>query len=127
MGVDYKNLPDYLLQRLCDAHNPKKARIRAKFFEKEFEFFSKHIRDQNVLVAGSGFGHDSFELAKYNKLVLGVELHPTLVEYSKKNAQRLGFSNINFEQGDITNLRFKKNTFDSAVLNMGTIGNFDDK
>lgn len=127
MGVDYLSMPDYLITRLSDAHDPGKARIRAEFFRKEFEFFSKHIRDKKVLVGGSGFGHDSFELAKYNKLVVGVEIHPVLLEYSRKKLKQLGITNIRFEKGDMTCLRFGSNSFDAAVLNMGTIGNFDNK
>lgn len=59
MATDYKKIDNLLLERLVVAHS-KSAVIRTKFFEKEFGFFRKHIRDKNVFVAGSGLGQRCF-------------------------------------------------------------------
>ncbi|KYK26819.1 hypothetical protein AYK26_04500 [Euryarchaeota archaeon SM23-78] len=127
MALDYKGTFDISFKMLETAHDPNQAKIRAYFFEKENEFFRKHIRNQKVLVAGSGLGHDSFELARYNKQVIGIELHEPLVEIAKKRAQELGLKNVEFRGGDFTQLDYKDKSFDSAVLNMGTIGTLEDK
>jgi len=120
MSTDYTKIERLLVERLSVAHS-KKAGIRAKFFEKEFAFFKKHIKGKNVFVAGSGLGHDAFELAKYNNSVIGVEKLQVLVNYANKKK----LPNVEFICSD-----FLKNDFghfDVTVLNMGTIGNFDDK
>ena len=127
MALDYKLSTENIKQRLLVAHDPSQAVIRGKFFEAEYTFFREHIRNQRVLVAGSGLGHDSFKLAKYNQKVVGVELLEPFITYSNEQAEYLGLDNIVFQGGDITNLPFKNREFHSAILNMGTIGNFDDK
>ncbi|MBS3172344.1 class I SAM-dependent methyltransferase [Candidatus Woesearchaeota archaeon] len=127
MALNYKLSIETIKQRLEVAHNPNQAVIRGQFFDLEYAFFQQNIRNQNVLVAGSGLGHDSFELARYNKKVVGVELIKPFVDHSNKQARILGLNNVVFQYGDITHLSFRNEEFDSAVLNMGTIGNFDDK
>lgn len=126
MVLNYQSL-DYIRQRLEVSHDPRQSIIRGKFFQSEYQFFRKHIRNQNVLVAGSGLGHDSIELAKYNKSVVGVELIKVFFEESQKRIKNLRLKNIEFQHSDFTKLPYPNKYFDSAVLNMGTIGNFDDK
>jgi ubiquinone/menaquinone biosynthesis C-methylase UbiE len=101
--------------------------VRKKFFEAEYAFFRKHIKNNNVLVAGSGLGDDSFVLAEFNKSVIGVELLSDLIDIARERCSAKGLKNTSFEAGDFTNLKYSDNYFDAAVLNMGTIGNFDDK
>jgi SAM-dependent methyltransferase len=120
MSTDYNKIERLLIERLSVAHS-NKATIRAKFFEKEFDFFKKHIKGKNVFVAGSGLGHDAFELAKYNDSVVGVEILQSLVNYANKKK----LLNVKFICGDF--LKSGYGRFDVSVLNMGTIGNFDDK
>lgn len=119
MPFDY-NKEKLVFDRLLVAHS-NKAVIRAKFFEKEFAFFKKHIKDKNVFVAGSGLGQDSIELAKYNHNVVGVELSELAVNYSNKKK----LLNVKFICSDF--LKDEYGHFDVAVLNMGTIGNFENK
>lgn len=90
MALEYSKSAKTILERLKVAHNPKIAKIRAEFFEKENNFFRKHIRNQRVLVSGSGLGHDSFELAKYNKEIVGVELLRPLIGIAKKRSKKKG-------------------------------------
>jgi SAM-dependent methyltransferase len=120
MSTDYSKVERLLIERLSVAHS-KKAPIRVKFFEKEFAFFKKHIRGKNVFVAGSGLGHDAIKLAQYNNNVVGVEILPNLVNYSNKKK----LPNTTFICSDFLKNDFGK--FDVSILNMGTIGNFDDK
>jgi hypothetical protein len=127
MTLDYKLSADNIKERLLAAHNPSKAVIRDQFFKAEYDFFRSNIIKQNVLVAGSGLGHDSFELAGYNLLVVGVESLEPLIEYSRKRAEELRVYNVIFHHKDITKLPYVNHDFNSAVLNMGTIGNVNDK
>lgn len=127
MSLDYKLSIENIKDRLAVAHDSGQAIIRGKFFESEYGFFKKEINGKKVLVAGSGLGDDSFELVKYNEQVVGVELLEQLVEYSKQKSKELGLNNVIFQCGDIKELPFRDEEFDAVVLNMGTIGNFDNK
>lgn len=106
------------------AHDPRHSPIRAKFFEKEYRFFHRHIQNQVVLVAGSGLGHDTFELASNNKHVIGIEILPPLVQLAQLHARQKHITHVEFRTGDILDL--KTRLADTSVLNMGTIGNFSD-
>jgi len=111
-------------ERLTTANNPKISKIRAEFFVKENNFLEKYLKNKFVLVAGSGLGHDSFRIAEYAKKVIGVDILQKLVDHSIKNNKQ---KNLSFELGDFKNLKYEDDYFDATVLNMGTIGNFDDK
>ena len=127
MTLDYKLSADNIKERLLAAHDPDMAVIRGQFFKAEYNFFRSNIKNQKVLVAGSGLGHDSFELAGYNLLVVGVESLESFIEYSRKRAEELRLKNVIFHHKDIMGIPYMSHDFDSAVLNMGTIGNVDDK
>lgn len=127
MPLDYQPNSDIIKKRLEVAHNPDQSIVRCQFFDAENIFFRKHVFNQRVLIAGSGLGNDSFELAKYNNEVIGIDLIQSFVEYAKKEAKGRKLKNVHFECKDITKLDYPEDYFDSAVLNMGTIGNFDDK
>lgn len=127
MALQYKKEAQNIIQRLKVAHTPSIARIRTRFFEQESLFFCGQIQGTRVLVAGSGLGNEAIELARFNIEVIGVEILKPLVELSKKEKEKAEISNLTFEEGDIRKLRFPDKYFGAAVLNMGTIGNFDDK
>jgi SAM-dependent methyltransferase len=127
MSLKYANDEGIIASRLEVAHNSSVSKIRGEFFVSENTFFKSYIQDQRVLVAGSGLGHDAFEIARYNKEVVGVELLGKLVSLAKEKLKKSNVRNLSFVQGDILNLPYKRSTFDSCILNMGTIGNFDDK
>ncbi|MEK6926203.1 MAG: class I SAM-dependent methyltransferase, partial [Nanoarchaeota archaeon] len=121
------NLQHTAFQRLSTANNSKISKIRGKFFADEDNFYRKNIKNKIVLVAGSGLGNDAIRISKYNKKVVGIDILPKLVSFSEKRRKKLGIKNISFKVGDIKKLKYKNNSFDVAVLNMGTIGNFDNK
>jgi ubiquinone/menaquinone biosynthesis C-methylase UbiE len=127
MELEYKKLVKTIIERLTTAHDSTKAKIRGMFFQKENQFFKEHIKNQRVLVAGSGLGHDSFELARYNKKIVGIELLKELINIAQEKLKKFGLRNIEFKQGDFTKLQYPDNHFDSAVLNMGTISDFKNR
>ena len=126
MALNYTQSIANIKNRLESAHS-QKATIRRMFFYAESRFFKDNINNEKVLVAGSGLGHESFELASHNKDLVGVELLEPLVDESIKTAKKLKVDNVHFRCNDITKLPFTDDEFESAVLNMGTIGNFEDK
>ncbi|MFH1803159.1 MAG: class I SAM-dependent methyltransferase [archaeon] len=125
--MEYIDKAQIIKKRLEVAHDADEACVRRGFFEAENAFFKKHINGQKVLVAGSGLGHDVFEIAEYNKKVVGVEILDLLVGVAKNNALQRRLDNVTFVHGDFMRADYSDKHFDSAVLNMGTIGNFDDK
>ncbi len=126
--MDYKSLEEEVARLLDNAHNRELAPTRCAFFDDEFAFFETNIRNRNVLVVGCGLGHDSFELAKYNAHVTGIDIFPSYVAESTKRLKQFPhLQNVDFQVADILANNFSKNQFDIAILNMGTICNFDNK
>jgi protein-L-isoaspartate O-methyltransferase len=98
MALNYHLNTEQIAKKLRNIHNPQMCTIRKDFFEKEFNFFKKHIQNKHVLVAGSGLGHDSFELAEYCKYITGIELIQAFVNEANENLQKVKHTNIAFVQ-----------------------------
>lgn len=73
-----------------------------------------------VVDLGSGAGNDSFiaraQTGASGK-VIGVDFTPAMIEKAVENAQKLGYSNVEFRQGDIENMPVEANTTDVVVSN----------
>jgi len=124
MNMQYREIA-LINERLKVAHSPYIATIRTKFFKAERDFFQQHIQNSSVLIAGSGRGDDSLWLAKHNRLVIGIEIFPQLISAAMERKRNKEVSNITFVQGDFFDIPFQNNSFDAAVLNMGTISDFE--
>src|SRR3990167_5877289 len=105
MGFKYSGNEKTVLERLQIAHEPSISKIRANFFDAESRFFRQHVREKKILVAGSGLGHDSFELVKYNKEIVGVEFLNDLVRAAQDTLNKRGIKNIRFIHADILDMR----------------------
>ncbi len=127
MAVNYHRNPEKIAKMLRNAHNPEVCTIRKDFFQAEFDFLKKHIWWKNILVAWSGLGDDSFELAEYCTYITWIELIQAFVDEANENLKKTNYTNISFLQWDFLNLEYPDKDFDVAILNMWTIGNFDDK
>lgn len=125
MPLKYMDPLGVAVERLKSAHDPSLSKIRDDFFHDEYTFFQRYILRKKVLVAGSGLGHDTFELARYNASVTGIEINPILVNKALELNRMHEFSHVAFVQGDFFNLPFSDLEFEVAVLNMGTIGTVD--
>ena len=80
-----------------------------------------HIKKGDVVVdLGSGAGNDCFvaraETGETGK-VIGIDFTPTMLDKAKQNAQKLGYTNIEFVQGDIENIPLPDQTADVVVSN----------
>jgi ubiquinone/menaquinone biosynthesis C-methylase UbiE len=82
--------------------------------------FAKIKKGDVVLDLGSGAGNDCFvarhETGPEGK-VIGVDFTPAMIEKARQNAEKLGFHNIEFRQGDIENLPLNSNSVDVVVSN----------
>lgn len=80
-----------------------------------------HIQaGDTVLDLGSGAGNDAFvaraETGATGK-VIGVDFTPAMVKKARLNAEKLGFQNVEFRQGDIEDLPVSDQSVDVVVSN----------
>lgn len=82
--------------------------------------FAKIQKGDTVIDLGSGAGNDCFvarhETGDTGK-VIGVDFTPAMLEKARANASRLGFTNVEFRQGDIENMPVDDNSADVVVSN----------
>ena len=75
---------------------------------------------ETVLDLGSGGGIDVFLAANKvgdNGKVIGVDMTPEMIETAVKNAQKGGYTNVEFKLGEIENLPLEENTIDVIISN----------
>lgn len=75
---------------------------------------------QTVLDLGAGAGLDAFVARRAvgeTGQVLGVDFTPEMVAKARQNAQRLGYTNVRFERGDIEALPFDDASVDVVISN----------
>lgn len=73
-----------------------------------------------VLDLGSGAGFDCFLAANKvgkNGKVIGVDMTPAMIKKAKEHAQKNGYTNVEFRQGDIEDLPVNENTVDVIISN----------
>jgi SAM-dependent methyltransferase len=75
---------------------------------------------QTVLDLGSGAGLDAFvarRIVGETGHVLGVDMTPEMIDKARDNAQKLGYDNVTFHQGDIEALPLDDATVDVIISN----------
>lgn len=73
-----------------------------------------------VLDLGSGAGFDCFLAANKvgkNGKVIGVDMTPEMTKKAKENAEKNGYTNVEFRHGDIENLPVTDNSVDIIISN----------
>ena len=79
------------------------------------------IKPGNIVIdLGSGAGNDCFIAraeAGENGKVIGIDFTPAMLEKARSNAEKRGFNNVEFRQGDIENMPVSANTADVVVSN----------
>lgn len=82
--------------------------------------FAKIKKGNTVVDLGSGAGNDCFiaraETGEDGR-VIGIDFTPAMIEKAKANAQKLGYSNVEFRQGDIEHMPLSSNMADVVVSN----------
>ncbi len=73
-----------------------------------------------VLDLGSGAGNDAFvaraETGETGK-VIGVDFTPAMIRKARENAEKLGYHNVEFREGDIEDLPVSDNSVDVVISN----------
>lgn len=82
--------------------------------------FARIKKGDVVVDLGSGAGNDCFvaraETGETGK-VIGVDFTPAMIEKARINAEKLGFHNVEFRQGDIEKMPITANSADVIVSN----------
>lgn len=82
--------------------------------------FAKIRKGDTVIDLGSGAGNDCF-IARHetgeNGKVIGIDFTPAMIEKARINAEKLGFNNVEFRQGDIEQIPVGANIADVVVSN----------
>lgn len=82
--------------------------------------FAKIRQGDVVIDLGSGAGNDAFvarhEVGEAGK-VIGIDFTPAMIERARMNAEKLGFHNVEFRQGDIEQMPVSANMADVIVSN----------
>jgi arsenite methyltransferase len=82
--------------------------------------FAKIKKGNTVVDLGSGAGNDCFiaraETGEDGR-VIGIDFTPAMIEKARANAEKLGYYNVEFRQGDIEHMPLTDNTADVIVSN----------
>jgi arsenite methyltransferase len=73
-----------------------------------------------VVDLGSGAGNDCFiarSIAGETGKIIGLDFTPEMIEKARENTKKMGFSNIEFVQGDIENMPIESSVADVVVSN----------
>ena len=82
--------------------------------------FAKISKGDTVIDLGSGAGNDCFVARHETGLegkVIGIDFTPIMIEKARQNAEKLGYNNVEFREGDIDNMPVNDNTADVIVSN----------
>lgn len=82
--------------------------------------FAQIKKGDTVIDLGSGAGNDCFvarhETGAEGK-VLGIDFTPEMINKARLNAEKLGYNNVEFREGDIDNMPVNDNVADVIVSN----------
>ena len=82
--------------------------------------FAKIKAGDTVVDLGSGAGNDCFvaraEVGASGKII-GIDFTPAMIEKARAQAEKLGFNNVEFRQGDIENMPVVADSVDVVVSN----------
>ena len=82
--------------------------------------FAKIKKGDTVVDLGSGAGNDCFiaraETGETGK-VIGIDFTEAMIDKARNNAEKLGFNNVEFRQGDIEKIPMTANVADVVVSN----------
>ncbi|MCA0447795.1 MAG: arsenite methyltransferase [Bacteroidetes bacterium] len=82
--------------------------------------FAQIKAGDTVLDLGSGAGNDAFvarSLVGETGKVLGVDFTPAMLEKARQNVAKLGYTNVEFRQGDIEAMPVEDNSVDVVISN----------
>jgi phosphatidylethanolamine/phosphatidyl-N-methylethanolamine N-methyltransferase len=95
-------------------------KVVSKFFPKIYEaIFANVIQDvgqsEKVLEVATGTGILSIKLSDHVSHITAIDIAPEMLNVAKEKSARMQKNNIDFEIGDICNLKFDDKSFDTVV------------
>ena len=82
--------------------------------------FAQIQKGDTVIDLGSGAGNDCF-VARHETgvegKVIGIDYTPAMIQKARKNAEKLGYNNVEFREGDIDDMPVNDNVADVIVSN----------
>lgn len=82
--------------------------------------FAKIKRGDVVIDLGSGAGNDAF-IARHETgpegKVIGIDFTPAMIEKARSNAEKVGYHNVEFREGDLENMPVNNDVADVIVSN----------
>lgn len=82
--------------------------------------FARIKKGDTIIDLGSGAGNDCFiarmETGETGR-VIGIDFTPAMIEKARTNAEKLGYNNVEFRQGDIEKIPVTSNVADVVVSN----------
>lgn len=82
--------------------------------------FANISKGDTVIDLGSGAGNDCF-VARHETgvegKVIGIDFTPSMIQKARGNAEKLGFNNVEFREGDIDDMPVNENVADVVVSN----------
>ena len=82
--------------------------------------FAKIKPGDTVIDLGSGAGNDCFvarhEVGPEGKII-GIDFTPAMIQKARENAEKLGYNNVEFREGDIDDMPVNDNVADVIVSN----------
>lgn len=82
--------------------------------------FAKIKKGDVIVDLGSGAGNDCFvartETGETGKII-GIDFTPAMIDKARINAEKLGFNNVEFRQGDIEKMPITSNVADVIISN----------
>jgi len=82
--------------------------------------FARMKEGDTVIDLGSGAGNDAFvarrEVGEKGR-VIGIDFTPAMIEKARSNAEKVGFNNVEFRQGDIEKIPVTSGVADVVVSN----------
>lgn len=82
--------------------------------------FAKIKKGDTVIDLGSGAGNDCFVARHETGIegkVIGIDFTPIMIEKARANAEKLGYNNVEFREGDIDNMPVNNDVADVIVSN----------
>ncbi|MBI1223129.1 MAG: arsenite methyltransferase [Bacteroidetes bacterium] len=82
--------------------------------------FAKIQAGDTVIDLGSGAGNDAF-IARHETgsggKVIGIDFTPSMIQKARANAEKMGFNNVEFREGDLENIPVNDEVADVIVSN----------
>ncbi len=82
--------------------------------------FAKIKEGNTVIDLGSGAGNDAFIARRFvgeNGKVIGIDFTDAMIKRARDNAEKIGFNNVEFRQGDIEDMPVSSSKADIIVSN----------